>query len=98
MTLPLLSALTPDEWRTFPNWPTRTPAVYGTTMHGYPLYFPTRHGIAAVNLLGQPFGFTHADVEVLHHLAQTYPFPEGRQRITALASRIAALLPPEHTP
>lgn len=51
-------ALTPKEWDSYPNWPYAKPPE-GAEM---PLYYPTMHGIAAANLHGQSFGFTHEDV------------------------------------
>jgi len=51
-------ALTKEEWASFPNWP----GARAGEVHELPLYYPTKHGIAAANLYGQPFGFTHEDV------------------------------------
>lgn len=66
---------------------------------------PARHALAALALEGQPFGFTHDDVDQLHHAADvlsaaagsthesTVPQPSA-EALRALAGRIAALLPP----
>lgn len=77
-----------------------------------------RHGLAALCLCGQPFGFTREDVEAIEAEAQgllraALWCPEGYSvdnpidamsnaefrakaaRLQSLASRIAALLPPE---
>jgi hypothetical protein len=65
-----------------------------------------RHALAALALLGQPFGFTHEDVELLRLLASNFSaqgmFVRGdliRWETTgafysSLADRIEALLPP----
>lgn len=64
-----------------------------------------RHGTAAICLYGQPFGFTHADVELLHRgssaivslASEGYGDQQeanaASDRMDDLADRIAALLP-----
>jgi hypothetical protein len=62
------------------------------------------HTRAALSLLGQPFGFTHADVKLLRDTAlgyesgdfvsQKYGIEIGAQH-RELADRLAALLPPQ---
>lgn len=61
---------------------------------------PRRHGIAALCLHGQPFGFTREDVKLLRegivHEQAEY-LPVEATRISDLADRIEALLPPDAT-
>lgn len=61
------------------------------------------HAVAAVALHGQPFGFTHADVDLLLNAAVAIEArmdkwnlieTEKPPRLRELADRIAALLPP----
>jgi hypothetical protein len=60
-----------------------------------------RHGAAAFMLYGQPFGFTHDDVEKIDHMLLSEvmrPSQVSREFhgwMTSLRDRIAALLPPE---
>ncbi len=66
---------------------------------------PARHALAALALDGQPFGFTHDDVDQLHRAAdalsaaagstheRTVPRPSA-EVLLGLARRIAGLLPP----
>jgi hypothetical protein len=60
-----------------------------------------RHAIAALALLGQPFGFTRFDVETLRGAAATIDDEWGLgwrsecADLRRLAARISALLPPE---
>lgn len=61
----------------------------------------TLHAVAALALHGQPFGFSHADVEHLRSAATcdacegTFCLsPDLRDALEDLAVRIAALLPP----
>ena len=67
-----------------------------------------RHSLAALCLDGQPFGFTHEDVEAIRREANqigqpTYdifiPGDDERRRaaLEGIAARIAALLPKETT-
>lgn len=54
-----------------------------------------RHGLAALCLYGQPFGFTRDDLDTLRGLEEL-TFCEGYGPETrSLIARIAALLPPE---
>ena len=57
------------------------------------------HGVAAVLLYRQAFGFTHDDVQLIRKLAKdlaSTDFSTSRSRkLSGLAERIAALLPPE---
>jgi hypothetical protein len=58
-----------------------------------------RHTLAALCLYQQPFGFTHEDVKMLEAFA-AYSIREkhdtaAADHLTALASRIASLLPPQ---
>jgi hypothetical protein len=92
-------ALTPEEWATYKGYgdlrgPLETAAG---CLKGGEL---TQHGLAAICLHGQPFGFTQHDVWVARTLADHVDtmHPGGiqlRRDALALAERIAALLPPE---
>lgn len=57
------------------------------------------HGVAAVLLYRQAFGFTHDDVQLLRKLVKdltSSDFTQARSlKLKALADRIAALLPPK---
>lgn len=57
-----------------------------------------RHALAALALHGQPFGFSHEDVETLER-ALGYDPTTGDLSVAleSLRDRIAALLPPEAT-
>ena len=62
------------------------------------------HGLAALCLHGQPFGFTREDVKVLsraseYALRQWGPVVAGQDiaMLSSLADRIEALLPPEES-
>jgi len=69
-----------------------------STEHGIRCGAKERHALAALALYGQPFGFTQEDVTLLYGIAHHFQaFPGDRaytNRITALADRIAAMLPP----
>lgn len=61
-----------------------------------------RHAMAALALYGQPFGFTHEDVDGLREVAGWLmdinyhdADPEGAALCRSLADRIIALLPPK---
>lgn len=62
-----------------------------------------RHALAALCLYGQPFGFTREDVEGLSRRAENEEDVShmmggrGASSLRSLATRIAALLPPEET-
>ncbi len=56
-------ALSEAEWRDMPDCGRVEPRGE------LPLYFPSRHGIAAVNLHGQNFGFTDDDIRLLEFAA-----------------------------
>ncbi len=92
-------ALTAEEWAAYPN-------IAGTGTQPLPdelpLYHPRRHGIAAANLRGQPFGFTRGDVELVRDCigmewdrGERGEMDALEKRLESLAARIAALLPPE---
>lgn len=60
----------------------------------------SRHGLAALCLDGQPFGFTQEDVELLRKMRESYDLDLGLDGITApvfegIIAKIAALLPPK---
>lgn len=89
-------ALTPEQWATFPDWPTAERPADDAAL---PIYFPSKHGIAAANLYGQPFGFTQEDVKLLREDAEMYAGGDNptddafAAQYRSLADRIAALLP-----
>lgn len=56
---------------------------------------PDLHALAALALHGQPFGFTREDVSDLLWIRGTHPDIDLGERMTSLANRIEALLPPE---
>lgn len=104
------AALTAEEWAAHPNthhvrFASMEPGAPGgevkwtadRPLSDPPLYFPTRHGIAAVNLHGQPFGFTWEDVDMIRRYAdnasQHWAFGD-EAGLGALADRIEALLSP----
>ena len=80
-------ALSAEAWKRYPD------VAVGSLPPGdeLPLYYPSRHGIAAANLYGQPFGFTREDVRLLEWWGMEYEHTP----ILNLAARIAALLPPD---
>lgn len=76
------------------SWP------YPCTIYGEDNGDATPHQIAAACLYGQPFGFTHEEVDALRQLsvARAMPWEPGElERLCALqqsvAAKIAALLP-----
>jgi hypothetical protein len=92
-------ALTPEEWAT------QEVAGDARRDHRFWLFGPESetwfeagnpHGIAALALHGQPFGFTWEDVDWLIWQEGGYPYgPEFQAAFArSLADRIAALLPP----
>ena len=100
MTDRISPALTPEEWASLSFERDDDPSPREPSV--------SRHGVAALALYGQPFGFTRQDVAFLQSLAawhhtQTYGKATGwRQSVLSevvelrnLADRIAALLPPE---
>ncbi len=102
-------ALTPEEWAAFPNshLVQAVELVDGTLGHAQtiageplPLWFPTPHGTAAVNLHGQPFGFTREMLEALrscvHMAGERVTTGAGwLDHAEAALVNLEALLPPE---
>jgi hypothetical protein len=83
-------ALSPEEWAG--ELAGRGPIGY----HELVLWDGYEHAIAAIALHGQPFGFTHADVEALLFAADHSSGAEDPDSaLRDLARRIAALLPPQ---
>lgn len=84
-------ALTAEEWaRAADGW------FYhdeGVGLCGRGGRFASEHGVAALMLHGQPFGFTRQDVEALRYYA-TQLGHEPLGQLFTLANRIEALLPP----
>jgi hypothetical protein len=97
-------ALTAEEWAAFIAGELYTEheradfATWFEYNHGATPYAP-QHGVAALALYGQPFGFTQEDVALLYGVDD---YNAGRRdavaRLVNLAARIAALLPPEEHP
>lgn len=88
------SALTPNEWATLD---TEDAAIWDGefVVHCELSHPPTnQHGLAALALYGQPFGFTQADVDALLRIASDEP--KLAPPLLGLAARIAALLPPRN--
>lgn len=79
-------ALTPEEWAHREKWGA---IAVGSASD------PRPHALAALALHGQSFGFDHADVRFMRHVARFFPHKYGREQADALAARIEALLPPE---
>lgn len=116
-------ALTPEEWANQPepmlnrdgDWAYAPEGVAGVIVgtdavgHGLVVGSRARHGLAALCLHDQPFGFTREDVEIVRWAAdeaewsarrgpgqtQEEAEAEARARYEDLADRIEALLPPE---
>jgi hypothetical protein len=55
---------------------------------------PARAALAAFALVEQPFGFSPADVQLLHASAEAQSDSPSAAALRELGSRIAALLPP----
>lgn len=89
-------ALTAEEWAASPNF---------DNPEDFDRYGGTRHALAALALNGQPFGFTHEEVELLRAAAESEAVgiddPVERARAGAdfnrLADKLEALLPPRET-
>lgn len=93
MTPLIQPALTPDEWAT---------ALANRALFGDPAP-AQRHMRAALDLHGQPFGFTHEDVLYLRAAMSYYARRTGATEndhpsilviLRSLVTRIEALLPP----
>lgn len=84
-------ALTPEEWARGNNAHLERMEEGRGGLYWYrraehepePLYFPTRHGSAALNLHGQPFGFTHADVDLIRYASSLVEDTESTGDIRA---------------
>lgn len=55
---------------------------------------PARAALAAFALVEQPFGFSHADVELVRQVAELQQAEASAARLRDLGQRLAALLPP----
>lgn len=101
-------ALTPEEWasgeaeRGEHLWLSRRSGLTAGWSHdGVPLA-GMEHAVAALCLYGQPFGFTQEDVELLREAMVLDHYdgtgidivPGTDDKLSNLAARIAALLPP----
>lgn len=81
-------ALTAEEWtKALPK-----PEAYEMYVGDTP---EIRHYLAALNLVGQPFGFTRRDVDAIRIAAESANTPAHYEALHDLADRIEALLPPE---
>lgn len=88
-------ALSAEEWASFIEHGARVQVGIGNPTGR--MYSPMFHGCAAVALQGQPFGFTHADVDLLRSFARASiagEVPHAAAAARSLADRIEALLPP----
>ncbi len=111
-------ALTPEEWESAGEPRVERDGIWMYAPHKADLVvvgFPGESGIgiggddlhplAALSLHDQPFGFTHADVDLLRRATvifrvgdmETMQDERDTARLRELADRIAALLPP-HEP
>lgn len=102
MSEKITPALTAEEWKRKERG-----TVYLSSIHGDVVVLSgeesataapdDRHALAALALYGQPFGFTHEDVKVLHVVAERILdanlWDTDPERIESIADRIAALLP-----
>lgn len=88
MTERIAPAIAPQEWAIYLGMPKLVDRL---------LPIGQRHGVAALALHGQPFGFTWEDVDYIR-MATTPPGDWRRQDDTLMriAAKIAALLPPEN--
>lgn len=78
-------ALTPEERRKHLLWAKDEADADG---------WLTIHGLAALALYGQPFGFTREDLRLLKHCEASVGW-KHEEEVRNLADRIEALLPPE---
>ena len=97
-------ALTAEEWAEFDNGEAyvretesefRTPLGFRFDAGSASENIEDPHGVAALCLYGQPFGFTMEDVEALRYEAEYATNGSQAVRLFGLADRIEALLPPE---
>ena len=94
-------ALTVEQWRAFLRLPRPVIRILPhPDVQDYEIHDAARHEVAAVALYGQPFGFTHDDIQHLHWAANLQDRLGVRDagwtanNLRSLADRIAALLPP----
>lgn len=89
----IAAALTPEEWARYQSYGDLTLPLNTAIgcLKGGEL---TRHGLAAVCLHEQPFGFTQDDVDTLERLSWEMARGDGNA-LASISERIAALLPPE---
>lgn len=95
MSEPVKPALTPEEWR-----------KGGFNFLRRPVDDRDCHGLAALCLYGQSFGFSQRDIDYIDNTLRWLscleiaddPMTAGRAaQLTSLRNRIAALLPPERS-
>ena len=85
-------ALTPEEWKEYDKPKLDKDIECATHEVGY-YTPPSRHGLAALALHEQSFGFRWEDVDFLRMDAEDSPRAHA-ENLRELADRIAALLPP----
>lgn len=91
-------ALTPEQWeakREIAGWVGPMVAFDGGTTGVRVVGPEERHGIAALALYDQPFGFTREDVAMLRDVVDACQGLTYELTLPDLITRIAALLPPE---
>jgi hypothetical protein len=94
MTERIEPALTPEEWAEWQAHPDSALRLSCAASEAS-LDLDT-HGLAALCLYQQPFGFTREDVEILTRCADSDgTYEEDVEPLRDLTARIAALLPPE---
>lgn len=100
MSETIKQALTPEEWARWFAIEADNDLIDEESSHS-PLSqaynaaeIGNEHAVAAIMLLGQPFGFTREDVAVLREIVEVSQFPFEARTCASLADRIEALLPP----
>jgi hypothetical protein len=93
-------ALAPEGWADALEHPREVDMVVGwatSEAQGFTYRGDHRHGLSALCLYGQPYGFTRADLDALRSVCRQNPdnLPGYGLPLVELASKIAALLPPE---
>lgn len=97
MSDPIKPALAPEEWADVTNPdPTDVPLAVRLSWARNEMgrLDPTEHGLAALCLYGQSFGFTWHDVDSVMDITHEAGRVEAPTWALSLATRIAALLPP----
>ena len=88
-------ALTPEEWAEAADQRALQAVLESASAEVDAWNPPSRHGLAALTLHGQPFGFTWEDVDRVRSVAEPdSDWYREDEWLVSLADRIAALLPP----